>query len=99
MLQRPPPLSPGAPIAVVAPASAPRSHLPYDEGLSRLRETYDVRTAWSPGAERGYLSAPDSDRIAALVEYFSDYAEYLVVALLPEDAQALDGDYTHISDI
>jgi DNA repair exonuclease SbcCD ATPase subunit len=45
------------------------------------------------------LEAIDSDRIAALVEYFSDYAEYLVVALLPEDAQALDGDYTHLSDI
>jgi len=72
VLQRPPPLSPGAPIAVVAPASAPRSHLPYDEGLSRLRETYDVRTAWSPGAERGYLSAPDSDRIAALHRAIED---------------------------
>lgn len=45
------------------------------------------------------LEAIDSDRIAALVEYFSEYASYLVVALLPEDAQALDDDYTRITEI
>jgi DNA repair exonuclease SbcCD ATPase subunit len=45
------------------------------------------------------LEAIDADRIAALVDYFSDYAEYLVVALLPEDAQALDDDYHRITDI
>ena len=45
------------------------------------------------------LEAIDADRIAALVDYFSDYAEYLVVALLPEDAQALDEEYHRITDI
>ncbi|WP_459190710.1 archaea-specific SMC-related protein [Halosimplex sp. J119] len=35
------------------------------------------------------LEAIDAERIADLVEYFADYAPYLVVALLPEDAQAL----------
>jgi len=45
------------------------------------------------------LEAIDSDRIAALVDYLSEYASYLVVALLPEDAQALDDDYTRITDI
>lgn len=72
MLRRPPPLPPGAPIAVVAPASAPRSQPPYEEGLARLRETYDVRTAWTPGTERGYLSASDADRAAALHQAIED---------------------------
>jgi DNA repair exonuclease SbcCD ATPase subunit len=39
------------------------------------------------------LEAIDSERIATLVDYFQDHVEYLVVALLPEDAQALDGDH------
>ena len=32
------------------------------------------------------LKALDSNRTAALVEYFSEYAEYLIAVLLPEDA-------------
>jgi chromosome segregation ATPase len=42
------------------------------------------------------LEAIDADRIAALVDYFADYAPFLVVALLPEDAQALDDDYERV---
>ncbi|MGB9951040.1 archaea-specific SMC-related protein (plasmid) [Haloarcula marismortui] len=45
------------------------------------------------------LEAIDSDRIAQLVDYFEDYATYLVVALLPEDAQALDDDVTRVTAI
>ncbi|MFB6352847.1 MAG: archaea-specific SMC-related protein [Halobacteriales archaeon] len=45
------------------------------------------------------LEALDSERIAALVDYFEDYVEYLVVALLPEDAAALDDDYERIESI
>jgi len=45
------------------------------------------------------LEAIDSDRIAAVVEYFADHTEYLVVALLPEDAQALDDSYTRVRSI
>lgn len=45
------------------------------------------------------LEAIDSERISRLVDYFSDYQDYLVVALLPEDAKALDDDYTRITDI
>ena len=45
------------------------------------------------------LEAIDADRIAALVEYFESYAPYLVVALLEEDAAALDDDYTRVRDI
>jgi len=45
------------------------------------------------------LEAIDSARIAELVEYFADYAEHLVVALLPEDAQALDDDFNRITSI
>jgi chromosome segregation ATPase len=39
------------------------------------------------------LEAIDSERIASLVDYFGQYAEYLVVALLPEDARAVDPDH------
>jgi DNA repair exonuclease SbcCD ATPase subunit len=45
------------------------------------------------------LEAIDSERIADLVTYFSEYATYLVVALLPEDAQALSDEYSRIIDI
>ena len=41
----------------------------------------------------------DSDRIAALVDYFGDYAEYVVAALLPEDAEALDEKHKRITEI
>jgi DNA repair exonuclease SbcCD ATPase subunit len=45
------------------------------------------------------LEAIDPERIAALIEYVADYAEFLVAALLPEDAQALDDDYARVTDI
>ncbi|WP_122088751.1 archaea-specific SMC-related protein [Halalkalicoccus subterraneus] len=45
------------------------------------------------------LEAIDSERIAQLVEYLEQYASYIVVALLPEDADALDDDYQRISEI
>ncbi len=45
------------------------------------------------------LEAIDSDRIAALIEYVADHADYLVVALLPEDASALDQDYQRVTEI
>lgn len=45
------------------------------------------------------IEAIDSDRIARLVDYVADYAEYVVVALLPEDAQALDSGYRRITEI
>ncbi|WP_433627430.1 archaea-specific SMC-related protein [Halomicrococcus sp. NG-SE-24] len=45
------------------------------------------------------LEAIDSDRIAALVDYFSEYSDYLVTALLPEDAAALDESYERVTEI
>ena len=45
------------------------------------------------------LEAIDSERIANLIEYVADYAEFLVVALLPEDAQALDDTYARVTEI
>jgi len=45
------------------------------------------------------LEAIDSGRIATLLEYVSDYAAYVVVALLPEDAQALEDGYNYVADI
>ena len=45
------------------------------------------------------LEAIDADRIAKLVDYFAEYAYHLVVALLHEDAQALDDEYTRVTAI
>ncbi|QSG04799.1 DNA sulfur modification protein DndD, ATPase [Halapricum desulfuricans] len=45
------------------------------------------------------LEAIDSERIAALVDHFSDFPDYLLVALLPEDAQALDDEYARVTSI
>ncbi|MFB6109700.1 MAG: archaea-specific SMC-related protein, partial [Halodesulfurarchaeum sp.] len=45
------------------------------------------------------VEALDSDRIARLVSYFEDHAPYLVIALLPEDARALDESYRRITEI
>jgi len=45
------------------------------------------------------LEAIDADRIAALVDHFAEYADYLVVALLEEDAQALSDDYHYVTGI
>lgn len=45
------------------------------------------------------LEAIDSARIADLVEYFGKFADYLVVALLEEDANAVEGDHNRIESI
>lgn len=45
------------------------------------------------------LEAIDSDRIARLVEYFERYPTYLVVALLPADAEAIDVPHHRVTDI
>ena len=45
------------------------------------------------------LEAIDSDRIGTLIEYFSEYAGYLVAALLPEDAAAVDERHERVTEI
>lgn len=45
------------------------------------------------------LETIDSERIASLIDHFRDYADYVVVALLPEDAAALDDDYERATEI
>jgi DNA repair exonuclease SbcCD ATPase subunit len=45
------------------------------------------------------LEAIDADRIAKLVDYLEEYADFLVVALLTEDAAALDDSYERIREI
>ena len=45
------------------------------------------------------LEALDSERIALLVDYLREHVGYLVVALLPEDAEALDDRYRRIAEI
>lgn len=42
------------------------------------------------------LEAIDSNRISDIVEYFSEYAPYLLVALLPEDEQAIPEEHDRI---
>lgn len=45
------------------------------------------------------LEAIDANRIARVVEYFRSHADYLVTALLPEDAAALSDEYRYIETI
>lgn len=45
------------------------------------------------------LEAIDSNRIAMLIDYLDDYCEYLLVALLPEDAAVLEDHYQRVTDI
>ena len=45
------------------------------------------------------LEAIDSERIAAVVDYFEEYVDHLVIALLPEDAQALSEEYAYVTEI
>jgi DNA repair exonuclease SbcCD ATPase subunit len=45
------------------------------------------------------VEALDSERIARLVAYFEDHVPSLVIALLPEDAQALDETYPRVTEI
>ncbi|EMA05433.1 archaea-specific SMC-related protein [Haloferax denitrificans] len=43
------------------------------------------------------VEAIDAERIAALVDHFEQYSTFLVAALLPEDAQALDASYRRVT--
>jgi DNA repair exonuclease SbcCD ATPase subunit len=45
------------------------------------------------------MEALDSARIAALVDYFERFVDTIVIALLPEDAAALDEQYERVTDI
>lgn len=45
------------------------------------------------------LEAIDSERIATLVDYFQEYAPHLVIALLPNDAQALPDSYLRVETV
>ncbi|WP_138005289.1 archaea-specific SMC-related protein [Halalkalirubrum salinum] len=45
------------------------------------------------------LEAIDAERIARIVGYFGEYADYLVVALLPEDAEPLAGEHPRVEAI
>ncbi|MEY7851902.1 archaea-specific SMC-related protein [Natrarchaeobius sp. A-rgal3] len=60
-----------------------------------VHEVYDV----VPFMLLDSLEALDSNRIADLVEYFEEYTDFLVVALLPEDAEAIDEGHERIAEI
>lgn len=45
------------------------------------------------------LEALDADRISALIDYLADHVPNLIVALLPEDAAAVDEGYARITEI
>lgn len=45
------------------------------------------------------LEAIDSDRIARLIGYFAKYPDFLLVALLPEDANAIEIDHETVTQI
>jgi DNA repair exonuclease SbcCD ATPase subunit len=60
-----------------------------------VHEVYDI----VPFILLDSLEAIDSDRIAALIDYFSESAGYLVAALLPEDAAAVDERHERVTEI
>ncbi len=63
----PPPLHPGDRILVLAPSSAPRDALELTQGLNHLRDLgYDADVDFDADAQRGYLAAPDADRLRVL---------------------------------
>lgn len=45
------------------------------------------------------LEAIDLERIATLIQYFDDCSEYLLVALLPEDAKALPDEHERVTEV
>lgn len=45
------------------------------------------------------IESIDPQRIADIIDYFSDYANYLVVALLEEDARVLSDAYRRVTEI
>ena len=45
------------------------------------------------------VEAIDAGRIPDFLDYLADYADYLVVALLPEDATGIGGDARRITEI
>lgn len=45
------------------------------------------------------LEAIDAERLSRLIDYLNDYTEYLLVALLPEDAAALPEAYERVTRI
>ena len=45
------------------------------------------------------LEAIDADRIAALVDYVAAYTDFLVAALLPEDAEAVENVDNRVTEI
>jgi chromosome segregation ATPase len=86
----------------------------YEDDLSNLSESerevtglvfalagylvHDVQTE-IPFMLLDSLEAIDSDRIAKLIDHFEAYPDYLIAALLEEDADATSDEYTLISDI
>lgn len=62
-----PSLRPGDPVGIIAPASAARDPNEVEAGIERLSQIgYRVERLFAPDAQRGYLAAPDADRLAAL---------------------------------
>lgn len=45
------------------------------------------------------LEAIDSNRIARVIGYFRQYTDYLIAALLSEDAEALQEEYTYVEKV
>lgn len=45
------------------------------------------------------LEAIDANRIAVLVNHIEKYSDFLLVALLPADAQMLDDSYQRVTEL
>ncbi len=71
--QRPPAVAPGAPVAIVAPASA-FDRASFEEGLALIQARYEVRYSQGIFERQRYLAGPDSRRLRELSEALLDPA-------------------------
>lgn len=67
-----PVLEPRAFAHLIAPASPPREDTDYPAVLMAIQRDWSIRTAYAPGAPRGYLAAPDAERTSALERALTD---------------------------
>lgn len=82
----PPPMEPGDRIAVVAPAAGAAAEVPaiYEQGLDRLRDTFDLEPVEFPTVERDseYLAATPEERARDVLDAFADPSIGGVVATI-----------------
>lgn len=78
-LQRPPSLSPGSRVRIVAPSS-PFDRERFEKGLPLLQARYDVQLADGLFDRRGFLAGDDDARLRALIDALEDPTVEAIIA-------------------